>query len=74
MTTIALSPELESRLDDLAKQTGQDRAVILRMALENGIEDVRDYFEASMVSERVRRGEEKVFSSREVRDELGLDD
>ncbi len=74
MTTIALTPELESRLDDLAKQTGRDRAVILQMALENGIEDVADYFEASLVLERVRRGEEKVFSSREVRDGLGLDD
>jgi RHH-type rel operon transcriptional repressor/antitoxin RelB len=74
VTTIELSPELESRLDDLAKKTGRDRAVILQMAVENGIEDIVDYFEASAVLERVRRGDEKVFSSREVRDELGLDD
>lgn len=74
MTTIELTPALESRLDVLSEQTGQDKSVILRMAVENGIEDIVDYFKASAILERVRRGEEKVFSSKEVRDELGLDD
>lgn len=36
--------------------------------------DEQDYLDAAEVLERVRKGEEKTYTSAEVRKELGLDD
>ena len=38
------------------------------------IEDREDYYLATQVLERVRSGQEKVYSSSDARKELGLDD
>jgi RHH-type transcriptional regulator, rel operon repressor / antitoxin RelB len=38
------------------------------------LEDLEDYFLAAEVLERVRSGEEEIYSSAEVRAELGLSD
>jgi RHH-type transcriptional regulator, rel operon repressor / antitoxin RelB len=73
-TSIRLTPETERRLDFLAAQTGRTKAFYLRQMIENGIQDLEDYYLAAEVLERVRRGQEKVQSSNEVRSELGLDD
>ncbi len=72
-TSIRLSPELEQRLDNLASQTGRTKAFYLRELIERGLEDMEDYYLAADVLERVRKGEEPVYSSEEVRAELGLD-
>ena len=72
-TSIRLSPELEQRLDYLASQTGRTKAFYLRELIERGLEDMEDYYLAADVLERVRKGEEPVYSSEEVRAELGLD-
>ena len=72
-TSIRLSPEIEQRLDYLASQTGRTKAFYLREMIERGLEDMEDYYLAADVLERVRKGEEPVYSSEEVRVELGLD-
>ena len=72
-TSIRLSPELEQRLDNLASQTGRTKAFYLREMIERGLEDMEDYYLAADVLERVRKGEEPVYSSEEVRAELGVD-
>ena len=72
-TSIRLSPETEQRLDYLALQTGRTKAFYLREMIERGLEDMEDYYLAADVLERVRKGEEPVYSSKEVRAELGLD-
>ena len=72
-TSIRLSPETEQRLDYLASQTGRTKAFYLREMIERGLEDMEDYYLAADVLERVREGEEPVYSSKEVRTELGLD-
>ncbi len=72
-TSIRLSPEMEQRLDYLASQTGRTKAFYLREMIERGLEDMEDYYLAADVLERVRKGEEPVYSSEEVRAELGLD-
>ena len=72
-TSIRLSPEIEQRLDYLASQTGRTKAFYLREMIERGLEDMEDYYLAADVLERVRKGEEPVYSSEEVRAELGLD-
>jgi len=61
-------------LDFLAAQTGRTKAYYLRELIEQGMEDLEDYYLAADVLERVRKGEERVHSSTEVRKSLGLDD
>lgn len=73
-TSIRLAPETEQRLDFLAAQTGRTKAYYLREIIEQGIEDLEDYYLAAEVLERVRKGRESVHSAAEVRKELGLDD
>jgi RHH-type rel operon transcriptional repressor/antitoxin RelB len=73
-TSIRLSPELSSRLDRLAARTGRTKAFYLRQVIENGIGEMEDYYLAADTLERVRKGQEKVYSAASVRNDLGLDD
>jgi len=73
-TSIRLPPEIERRLDFLTAQTGRTKAFYLRQMIENGIEDMEDYYLAAEVMERVRKGQEKTYSAAEVRKDLGLED
>lgn len=73
-TSIRLSQDTESRLDALAAKTGRTKAYYLRTLIENGLEDVEDYYLAAEMAERVRSGEEKVYPLEDVVRELGLDD
>ena len=73
-TSIRLDPLIEQRLDQLAAQTGRTKAYYLRELVANGLDDLEDYYLAASTMERVRKGEEKVYSAAQVRKELGLDD
>jgi RHH-type rel operon transcriptional repressor/antitoxin RelB len=73
-TSIRLSEKAEERLDSLASRTGRTKAFYLRQVIENGLDDLEDYYLAADVLERVRQGKEAVYSSDQVRAELGLDD
>ena len=73
-TSIRLAPETEQRLDFLAAQTGRTKAYYLRKLVEQGLEDLEDYYLAAEVLERVRAGREKVHAAAQVRKDLGLDD
>lgn len=73
-TSIRLAPELEQRLEFLSSTTGRSKAYYIREIIEKGIDDMEDYYLASDVMERVRKGKERTFSSAEVRKDLGLDD
>lgn len=72
-TTIRLSAESESRLNHLASTTGRTKAHYLREIIEKGLDDMEDYYLAADVLENVRKGRETVYSSKDVRRELGLD-
>ncbi len=74
VTSIRLAPEAERRLDFLAAQTGRPKSFYLREMIERGLEDLEDYYLAMDVLERLRQGEEKVYSAAEVREALDLDD
>jgi len=73
-TSIRLAPELEQRLDFLATHTGRTKAYYLREIIAQGIEDMEDYYLAAEVLQRVRKGQEQVYSAADVRKALGLDD
>lgn len=73
-TSVRLAPETERRLDSLAAQTGRTKAYYLREMIEQGIEEMEDYYLAADTLERVRKGQEPVHSAADVRKDLGLDD
>jgi RHH-type rel operon transcriptional repressor/antitoxin RelB len=73
-TSIRLAQETEQRLDFLAANTGRTKAYYLREIIEQGLEDLEDYYLAANVLERVRKGQEQVHSAADVRRDLGLDD
>ena len=73
-TSIRLAAETEKRLDFLASNTGRTKAFYLRELVEQGLEDLEDYYLAASVLERVRKGQEQVHSAADVRKDLGLDD
>ena len=71
-TSIQLTPDTEQRLDLLVSQTGRSKAFYLRELVELGIEDLKDYYLAIDVLERVRAGTEPVYSATEVRETLKI--
>ena len=73
-TSIRLDPLIENRLGQLALSTGRTKAFYLRELIMNGIDDLEDYYSATVVMERVRSGKEAIYSSDQVRQRLGLDD
>jgi RHH-type transcriptional regulator, rel operon repressor / antitoxin RelB len=73
-TSVRLAPEIEKRLDFLANQTRRTKAFYLRQIIENGLDDLEDYYLSAEVLEHVRKGEEKVYSAESVRKDLGLED
>lgn len=73
-TSIRLAPETEKRLDFLSSKTGRSKAYYLRELIEHGIEEMEDYYLAAEVLERVRKGQEAVYSLEEVERDLGLAD
>lgn len=73
-TSIRLTQEIEQRLDYLASHTGRTKAYYLREIIEQGIEDMEDYYLAADVLERIRKGQEQVHSAANVRKDLGLED
>jgi RHH-type rel operon transcriptional repressor/antitoxin RelB len=73
-TSIRLAPEVEGRLERLAAKTGRTKAFYLREIIEGGIAEMEEYYLAAETLSRVRKGKERVYSSAEVRNDLGLDD
>jgi RHH-type transcriptional regulator, rel operon repressor / antitoxin RelB len=73
-TSIRLDAATEQRLDHLAAQTGRTKAFYLRELVANGLADLEDFYLASSTMERVRKGQEQIFSLDDVERDLGLAD
>lgn len=71
-TSIRLPSGAEQRLDYLVSQAGRTKAFYLREIIYRGLDDVEDYYLAAGVLERIRKGQEHVHTSEDVRTELGL--
>ncbi len=71
-TSIRLSQEIEKRINILATETGRSKAYYLRELIENGLDELEDYYLSEKVMERVRKGEEQTYSLDDVEQELGL--
>ena len=66
-TSIRLEPGVEERLNFLATKTGRTKAFYLRELITRGMEDLEDYYLAADILERVRKDEEEILSSTDVR-------
>ncbi|MES2997571.1 MAG: DUF6290 family protein [Verrucomicrobiota bacterium] len=70
MLAIRLDPEIEKRLEALAKRTGRTKTFYAREAILEHLEDLED---AYLATSRVQLPT-KTYSADEVKHELGLSD
>jgi len=68
MLAIRLKPEMEERLERLAKKTGRTKTFYAREAIEQHLQDLEDYYLAHEAAKNPGR----IYSSKEVERELGL--
>ncbi len=71
--SIRLEPELEARINNLAQQTNRSKSFYIREMILQTIEDMEDCYLAEKTMEDIRKGKSKLYSSDEIRKELGLD-
>ena len=69
MLSIQLTPEVEKRLAELAKRTGQSEDVCARELIEGHFEDAEERYEA----ETRLKDRQPSLTSYQVRKELGLE-
>ena len=74
MLAIRLPEEIENRLAHLAQETGRTKTFYAREAILEHLSNLEDYYLAENISQKVKSGEMKAYSTNEVRKELGLDD
>ena len=68
MLALRLNPEIEERLDRLAKRTGRTKSFYAREAILEHLDDLEDTYLALQRLERPG----KTYSAKEVKRELGL--
>lgn len=67
---IILEPELEERLENLAKKTRRSKSFYIREALESHIEELEDYYLAASILENPST----IYNLDEVQKMCGLDE
>lgn len=70
MLAIRLTPEIEKRLEALARKTGRSKTYYAREAIQEYLEDLEDYYLAETRTEKNLPG----LSLEEVEKHLGLAD
>ena len=65
-------PELKQCVDELVAEAGHTRRFYLREIIQRGAEDTEDYWLAVASGDRVRNGEEGVYTDAEMREQLKL--
>lgn len=74
MLAIRLPPEIEQRLEALAKATGRTKSYYAREAILAYLDDLEDLYLAEQRLEDVRAGRSRTYSLEEVERDLGLAD
>lgn len=73
MIAIELPPEIESRLDVLAKATGKTKGACARDVIAEYLDDMDDAHIAEQIAERIRRGDEEAVPLAQVMKRYGLE-
>jgi RHH-type rel operon transcriptional repressor/antitoxin RelB len=74
MLALRLPPEIETRLNELAKRTGRSKSYYAREAVIEHLEDLEDVYLAEQRLIEIRAGRSKTVPLEEVVKENGLDD
>lgn len=74
MLAIRLPADIEERLNALSVRTGRTKTYYAREAILEHLDDLEDVYLAEQTLERVKQGEERVWSLEEVERDLGLED
>ena len=74
MLAIRLSPELEARLEALAKRTGRTKTFYAREAIQEHIGDLEDLYIAEERYSDLLEGKSSTVSLEEVMKQYGLED
>ena len=72
--SMRLTTDVAERLENLSVKTGRTKAFYVKQALLEHLQDIEDYYMAEKVMERVRKGEERIYTLDEAEHELGLED
>ncbi|NYE61543.1 RHH-type rel operon transcriptional repressor/antitoxin RelB [Duganella sp. 1224] len=72
--SVELDEKIEQRLRKLAMRTGKTLDDHLHELISRGIDDLEDLYFADTIMRRVAEGKEPVYSSEQVRKNLGLAD
>ncbi|MFZ9621738.1 MAG: type II toxin-antitoxin system RelB family antitoxin [Prochlorococcaceae cyanobacterium] len=72
-TTIELDPNIDARLEELARATGRSKDFYLNELIQQGMDELEDAYLGALEAERVRRGESSTRSLDAVMQDLGLD-
>jgi RHH-type rel operon transcriptional repressor/antitoxin RelB len=73
MLAIRLSPDIEKRLENLAKKTGRTKTFYARAAIVEYIEDLEDIYLAEERLEDIRTGRSKTIPLGEIMDRYALE-
>ncbi len=74
MLALRLPPEIEARLDELAKRTGRSKSFYAREAILEYLDDLEDIYLAEKRLEELRRGESDTVSLTELMARYGVAD
>ncbi|GES44489.1 CopG family transcriptional regulator [Rhizobium dioscoreae] len=74
MLALRLPPEIEARLDELAKRTGRSKSFYAREAILEHLDDLEDIYLAEKRLEELRRGESDTVSLAELMARYGVAD
>ena len=74
MLALRLPPDIEARLDELARLTGSSKSYYAREAILTHLDDLEDIYLAQERLESLRRGESDSVPLSQVMKQYGLDD
>lgn len=74
MLALRLPPEIEARLDELAKRTGRSKSFYAREAILEHLDDLEDIYLAEKRLEELRRGEVDTVSLADLMARYGVED
>ncbi len=73
MLALRLPPDIEARLDALAKKTGRTKSQYAREAIVEYIDDLEDLYLAQKRYALIEKGKSKTLSLGEVEAQLGVE-
>lgn len=74
MLALRLPPDIEARLDELAKRTGRSKSFYARQAILEHLDDLEDLYVAEQMLEEFRRGDSDSISLAELMARHGVED